>query len=86
MEIEVEAKKDTKKGMDEYEVKCAADTLMKAKEIEADADMMEAVKPLLEKQASTIKQITGGKKIDSLDKLKAKKKEVMNKPDEEDEY
>lgn len=56
MEIEMKEMGEENE-MDEYDLKCAADTLLKAEEIKADPKMMAALKPYLEKKAKAIKSI-----------------------------
>ena len=55
------------KGMDDYELKSKAQTLMDAAEIQADAELMKKLKPYLDKKSKAIK---------SLDDLRKRASEV----------
>lgn len=60
--MEMDMEKETE-GYDEHELKCAADTLLKAEEIKADSKLMEAIKPLLDKKVQAVKKITSLKEL-----------------------
>lgn len=77
MEIEIESEsEDKEKGYGEYDLKCAVDTIIKAEEIKADKKLMDAIKPMLDKKVSAIKNIS------SLAELKKVAKEKINEPEE----
>lgn len=75
VEIEASEEKEKKYGkFDEWEIKCAVDTLINAEEIKNDAAKMEYVKPLLKEKMEGM-----SKAITSLEQLKAVAKEKINK-------
>jgi len=80
MEIEIGMEKEDKekKGYDEYELKDACHTLMRAEEIKADKELMAAVKPMLSKKAQAIK------KISSFSELKQVAKERIKEIEKKD--
>lgn len=60
---------------EEYELKCAVDTLLEAEKIKKDPKMMAAIKPLLDEKAGAIKSIS------SIADLKKVAKEKINEPE-----
>ena len=78
MEIKVELEKEEKKGPDEWEIKDAAQTLLRAEEIKADKDLMDKVKPVLSKKVKALKS------IESFAELKEVAKKRIKELDKED--
>jgi hypothetical protein len=76
VEFETEGKQKKYGKFDEWEIKCAVDTLQQAEEIKADAEKMKHVGPLLQKKVTTLQ-----KTITSLQDLR----DLRNKKSSEDE-
>ena len=63
--------------MDEMEVKCMYEDLMRAENIKQDPDKMKAVSAYATKQKTNIDKITGGApKVKSVDDLRKKRSEI----------
>ncbi len=67
----------------DYEIESAADTLMKAKEIQEDGEKMKHVKTHMEKKMKNTKKALS--EISSIDDLKAIRKEKMEESSSDDE-
>ena len=76
MMIEIEKGKKEKGGFDEFEVKDALHTLMRAEKIQKDAKLMAAVQKYAKQEKAAISSIAD---------LKAKASEVAAEEDYEDE-
>lgn len=67
MKVEIEMEGEESEGkygkFKDYEIECAARTLMEAEEIKMDAEKMKYVQPLLEKKAKVISSLADLKRV-----------------------
>jgi hypothetical protein len=82
--IEIENEESgEEEGYEEYDVKCAADTLLRAEEIKKDMKLMELVKAALMDKRDAITSIAGLKKVakKKLEETNGVKPELMTDED-----
>lgn len=79
MELETTVASDSKE-MKDWEIKHAAEVLMEAQEIKADAEKMKAVQAYLEKSKGKADSIL--KEVGSIDELKEIRKQKSEKSEE----
>lgn len=78
-----EATEKESKKMSDWEIKHAAEVLMEAKEIQADAEKMKMVKAYLEKSKGKADSIL--KEVGSIDELKEVRKQKQKESSKENE-